>query len=152
MSALRRFAVVLAPFAAVAALASLAAASFPLPGSRGETHLEAYNAANLAATVKIAQFVVANSSTLADASFVVDVTGVGGGNFVTTLCSDGATCSGANLKATCTTACAAAAGTVTSCTVNNAAIAAGSTLTLAVSTACATTDTAGNYENHLTSP
>lgn len=120
-----------------------------------EFYLGAYDAADNSTSNKIQTFLITNASTLkqdAGTGFTGSVVGVGGGNYVVKLCSDGATCSGANLKATCTISCTAAVGTTTACTVNNAAISAATTLTLQPSTACATTAESGNFAFHLTIP
>jgi hypothetical protein len=114
-----------------------------------EKYLSVYDAARNSTSNKIQSWIVTYASTLADAQFVTSVVGVGGGNYVVKLCSDGTTCSGANLKATLTVSCTAAADTSTSLTVNNGAIAAASTLTLTPSTACGTTAESGNFVFHL---
>jgi hypothetical protein len=129
---------------------SVTASSFV--GTHSEKYLHAYDAADNSTSNKLQQWVVTYASTLADVAFTTSVVGVGGGNYVVKLCSDGATCSGSNLKATCTVSCTAVVGTATACTVNNASVAAASTLTLQPSTACATTAESGNFAAHLTQP
>ncbi len=115
-----------------------------------DAYLGAYDTADNSTSNPIQTFVVAKASTLADAQFTTSVVGVGGGSYVVKLCSDGSTCSGANLKATLTVSCTAAVGTKTALTINNATIAAAATLTLQPSTACGTTAESGNFVLHLT--
>jgi hypothetical protein len=112
--------------------------------------LSAYDPADNSTSNTLQTFVVSKASTLADGSFTTTVVGATTGSYVVKLCSDGATCSGANLKGTLTVSCTAAAGTVTAITINNASIAAASTLTLRPSTACNTTAESGNFTFHLT--
>jgi hypothetical protein len=124
-------------------------------GTSSDFYLSAYDAADNSTANKLQTYLITNASTLkqdAGTGFTGSVVGVGAGNYVVKLCSDGATCSGANLKATCTISCTATVGTTTACTVNNAAIAAATTLTLEPSTACATTAESGNFAFHLTTP
>lgn len=134
---------------------NVADATFVVTASGGvEYNFSAYNTGNLAAAAQFAQTLVTNASTITAGGTVSvqDVVGVGGGNFVTKLCSDGATCGAGNVYVTCTSACTAAVGTVTSCTVNKSAVAATTTLTQSVGTACATTDPNVNINVHFTTP
>lgn len=119
-------------------------------GTNADDHLDAYDAADNSTSNKIQQWTVTTASTLRDGAFTGSVVGVGAGNYVVKLCTDGATCSGANLKATLTVSCTAAVGTTTAMTINNSSIAAGATLTLQPSTACATTAESGAFTLHLT--
>ncbi len=114
-----------------------------------DTYLDAYDPADNSTSNSIQSWIVTTAATLADAQFNTTVVGVGGGNYVVKICSDGATCSGANLKATLTVSCTAAVGTKTALTVNNSSISASSTLTLQPSTACGTTAESGNFVFHL---
>jgi hypothetical protein len=100
----------------------------------------------------LSQTTVANASTLAGATFTTEVAGVGGGNYVEKLCSDGATCAAPSTYATCTLACTAAAGTVTGCTINIAVIPAATTLSWSGITACASNNPAFNVNAHFTNP
>ena len=117
-----------------------------------EFHVDAYDPADNSTANKLQAWPVTNASTLQSGNFTGTVVGVGAGNYVVKLCTDGATCSGANLKATCTISCTATVGTNTACTINNSAISAAATLTLEPSTACATTAEAGNFTFNLSQP
>jgi len=101
----------------------------------------------------IQKITVTNAGTYRSSNFATDVTGVGGGNFVLKLCSDGATCASGNTFTTCTVACAASADTNTTCTAGSATTySAGATLSLSISTACATTNQIGTFLADLTTP
>ncbi len=119
-----------------------------------EHDFNAYNAANVAAAVALSETTVTNASTVTTGSKITtDVAGVGGGNFVMMLCTDGTTCAAGNQRLTCTQACTAVAGTRTACTVQNGGtIAAATVVTWSVTTACATTDPGMNVNAHLTTP
>lgn len=111
------------------------------------------NTAQATGTGIIQKITVTNAGTYRSANFATDVTGIGGGNFVLKLCSDGATCAGGNTFTTCTVSCTAAADTNTTCTAGSATTyAAGATLTLSISTACATTNQVGSFLADLTTP
>jgi hypothetical protein len=120
----------------------------------GEHDFSAYNAANVAAATALSETTVTRASTAtADSKITTDVAGVGAGNFVMMLCTDGTTCAAGNQRLTCTQACTAAAGTRTACTVQNAGtIAAATVVTWSVTTACATTDPGMNVNAHMTTP
>jgi len=125
------------------------------PASAGSEHdFGAYNSANLGATTALSETIVTNASTTTAASKITtDIAGVGAGNFVAMLCTDGTACAAGNQRLTCTQACTAVAGTRTACTVQNGGtIAAGTTVTWSVTTACATTDPGVNINAHLTTP
>src|SRR5216683_1679266 len=97
----------------------------------GEHDFNAYNAANVAATTALSETTVTNASTATTGSKITtDIAGVGAGNFVAMLCTDG-----------------------TACTVQNGGtIAAGTVVTWSVTTACATTDPGTNINAHMTTP
>jgi hypothetical protein len=101
---------------------------------------------------KIGQTLVTNAATLESIHSTSNVAGVGAGNLVTKLCSDGATCGGGNIYGTCTITCTSAVGTDTSCTVNISAVPAATTLTWSVTTACGTTNLSANTVTHFTNP
>lgn len=113
-----------------------------------------YNTGNLAGAVAFGETTFTHAVTVNTGSKVAqDVAGVGAGNFVVKLCTDGTTCAGGNTYLTYTEACTAAAGTRTAATVQNSgAIPAGSVGTISVATACATTDPAANICVHYTMP
>ncbi len=120
----------------------------------GEHDFNAYNAANVAATTALSETTVTNASTATTGSKITtDIAGVGAGNFVAMLCTDGTACAAGNQRVTCTQACTAVAGTRTACTVQNGGtIAAGTVVTWSVTTACATTDPGTNINAHMTTP
>lgn len=113
----------------------------------------AYVPAGIAAATSVAQRPVLNNSTFTAASnYATVVAGSGAGNYVMKLCTGGATCAAPSTYLTCTISCAAAAGTITACTVTKSAITGGSTFTWSVATACATTSPAGNVTAYATTP
>lgn len=114
-----------------------------------ESYFSVYNSANLGNAVAIGQAKVTNQTVIESVNATVDVVGVGGGNFVTKLCSDGTTCAGGNTFVTCTAACTNAAGTNTACSIGNANVGAATTLTWSVTTACASTDPGENIVLHF---
>jgi hypothetical protein len=118
-----------------------------------ERDFSTYNAANVGAATALSETTSTNASTATAASKITtDIAGVGAGNFVVQLCTDGVTCAAGNQRLTCTQACTAAAGIRTACTVNNGGtIAAGTVLTWAVTTAC-TNDPGVNVNAHITTP
>ena len=122
--------------------------------SASEHDFSVYNSANLASATALGETTVTNGSTVTTGSKIVtDIAGVGAGNFVAMLCTDGTTCASANQRLTCTQACTAAAGTRTACTVQNGGtIVAGTVVTWSVTTACATTDPGTNINAHFTTP
>jgi len=59
----------------------------------GEHDFSAYNAANVAAATALSETTVTNASTATTGSKITtDIAGVGAGNFVAMLCTDGTTC------------------------------------------------------------
>ncbi len=121
--------------------------------SVSEHDFSAYNSANLGSSTALARTKCTNASTLtADSTITTDVVGVGAGNYVAKLCTDGTTCAAGNTLLTCTVACTAATGTVTACVVTNAPCPAGTNITWGVATACATTDPGINHVAHITTP
>lgn len=120
-----------------------------------ERDLSAFTAANIAAGTAFGQFCVTNASTFVSGNATnaaVNTAGVGAGNFVTKLCSDGTTCAGGTVYMTCSFNCTNAAGSVANCTVNIAAVPAGTCFQLSVTTACGTLNPAVQYTFHLTTP
>jgi hypothetical protein len=94
-----------------------------------------------------------NPGTFKSASFVTDVTGVGAGNFVLKVCTDGTTCAAGNTAWTCTMACASTADTSTTCSAGSkTSWTAGQTISLSISTACGTTNQIGGLDMGNTEP
>jgi len=130
----------------VATVSAAGAAVFTsVSGSQSEWALPAVvSLGSVGSGVVVSQGVTSKAGTYKSATFTAQAAGVGAGNFVMKLCSDGATCAGGNTFATCTTACTSIAGTVATCTAGSATTyAAAATLSWSISTSCAT-DTIGN--------
>ncbi len=91
----------------------------------------------------INQFTSSNAGLFRSGKFVSQGAGIGAGNLVIKLCSDGATCAAGKIYCAATLACTSVAGTVTTCTaVDATTYTAATTLTWAIITSCAT-DTIG---------
>lgn len=110
------------------------------------------SAAALPAGVILSQTIVTNASTLiATSSYITTaVAGVGAGNSVIRLCSDGAACGGGNIYLTCTFASATAQAVA--CSPTKTAVTAGTTLTWETATAPVTTWGLINGNAHMTTP
>lgn len=123
--------------------------------SSSDFNFGAFNSLTSTALIgPLSQTTVTNAATIIDAKYTVEIASPDGAgdNFIIKLCSDGGTCGGGNVYVTCTTLCAAAASTVTTCTIDIAAVPVGTTLSWSEEDACATANPAFNVNAHFTNP